>query len=152
MSGCTDKDRLAALEKENKELHKKLDALPQNATIELQGKCSSQARLLFNQSYRALPLATFTNHYSVKANKCFISIQSIDFKHPGTPNGSVTAVTAIVDAFEGKEIATQIWSGPKLGAPNITPTRCDVLALDGSALKCHSVEEFKTLTKTYIGD
>lgn len=74
LSGCN-ADKIARLEKENKELREQLDAATKSANLELQSKCSAQARTLFTHSYSTLPLATFTNRYNATVNRCFSVVE-----------------------------------------------------------------------------
>jgi hypothetical protein len=147
LSSCN-ADKIARLEKENKDLRDQLSATTKAASIELQGRCAAQARSLFTHSYQALPVATFTNHYNATLNRCFLSLNTIEFSRDGTSRTSV-----IIDAFEGKELATLIARGKKGEGPNSSTTiRCDAILPTGQSLKCKSPAEFETVTKVYTSE
>ena len=81
VSACTaqqDKQRLLQLAKQIQELQAQVKIQQQAADLDLQAKCGTDARIWFNQNYRADKNATlldFSNHYNKALNRCFILVQ-----------------------------------------------------------------------------
>jgi hypothetical protein len=58
-------------------LNTKIDARGKTASLELQEKCSKQAREEYAENgWKKEPMASYTNHYKEKMNKCFVLIGS----------------------------------------------------------------------------
>ena len=130
--GCN-KDKIERLEAENRELVAKLAA----ANLDLQDKCSKQARVRFASLSSSQAIATFTNHYNAKLNKCFALVNQLQFT-----GGKMSMVgNVLVDAYEGKEFAHYVWHDGNV-------TRCDMVGIDGKA--CTSLEQFKKIIKPYM--
>jgi type II secretory pathway component PulJ len=85
VSGCDDLQRTARLERENADLKAQLkerDAQLQEKDVsrnyELEARCSKDARVWFNQNYsrdKDTMLLTFSNHYHVASNQCYIFVE-----------------------------------------------------------------------------
>src|SRR5436305_14172183 len=78
-AGC-DNDRFARLEKQNADLERQIGTLQKSTQLELQAKCAKDAKGWFNENWahgadRGTILLTYTNHYSVAKNKCFITVE-----------------------------------------------------------------------------
>ena len=71
-TGCN-QDKIARLDKENKELAVKLESVAKAASLDMQAKCAQQARVEF-KVWEKDPMADFTNHYNTKVTKCFVEI------------------------------------------------------------------------------
>jgi hypothetical protein len=70
--GC-DTARVDRLEKENAALKAKVDKADVALNLDLQAKCSKDARTWFNQNWprdKNTIMLDFTNHYNAKFNKC----------------------------------------------------------------------------------
>ena len=145
-SGC-DQDRIARLEKENRELSMKLQEATKAANLDLQAKCSSQARTAFKEmGWDKQPFADYTNHYQQKLNKCFVQVS--DYK---AERGSARIHRTVQDAFEGKGYAEYYWinnSAKKYS--EVKPVLCKVTLLSGEEKVCSSTEEFDSLIKVYM--
>ncbi len=65
---------------EQREIHElslKVEARANMATLDLREKCSKKAWETYAESgWKKEPMASFTNHYNVRMNKCFILIQN----------------------------------------------------------------------------
>jgi hypothetical protein len=116
---------------------------PANASLELQDMCAKQARKAYEADRLEMPsmytksgMASFTNHYNVKLNKCFIDIGSM---------ASGSSWEEVKDAFESKVYATYIWSDV-----DNKPIHCEVLSLSGETKQCKSADEFQSLIKPYM--
>lgn len=75
----------------------------QSSTINLQSKCSSQAKKVFDEYTKgnAPDYFSYRNHYNLKLNKCYILISFIG--NPGDGNESSNQYK-LMDAFENKNI------------------------------------------------
>jgi len=75
-------------------------AFQQQNDFDLQKKCSTVANAYFkNSDYTENQIATYTNHYNKKLNKCFISIISSNIV---PENGAKLTYKSLIDASEGK--------------------------------------------------
>ncbi len=132
------------------ELQSKLDAIPKTASLELQGKCAAQAREEFIlEGYKTTDqFASFSSHYNLKLNKCFVLTQNTDTK---TSRGEIVTSETLVDAFEGKVFGTYIWSSRK-GKKfwEVPPLQCKVTLTSGEDQVCHSSDEFDEGVKHYM--
>ena len=143
LSACNT-EKIAQLEKQNKELAAKLESASKSGILDLQEKCAKQARELFkSDGWEKEKMASFTNHYNQRLNKCFVQVES-------THDGTWTS-TFVADAFEGKGYGQYYWEsvrGKKYW--EVPPFRCKVMSLGGEETDCHSDEEFKTAMKQYM--
>ena len=74
LCGCND-TKIFQLEKQNKELTAKLDAVTKQSSLDLQEKCAKQARAEYNaQGMEKEQIAGFANHYNSTVDKCFMEI------------------------------------------------------------------------------
>lgn len=121
----------------------------QQASLDLQEKCAKQARVAFNNmSFRYRDLASYTNHYNVKLNRCFIETEQ-----EGVPQGNDTAWTYkfLSDANEGKIFGSYVWHTDKIKKYwEVTPVQCEVTMLSGEQKVCKSSDEFDDLIKVYM--
>ena len=145
-TGCN-QDKIARLEKENKELAVKLESVAKAANLDMQAKCAQQARVEF-EVWEKDPMADFTNHYNAKVNKCFVEITNMGRNQ----KPYVPAVNRIVsDAFEGKVYGEYMWMNNK-GKKywEVEPYWCKVRSLSGEETVCKSSEEFDSLIKQFM--
>lgn len=147
--GCGNSDRIAQLESQNRELTAKLEALTKSKTLDLQEQCAKQAREEFKfMKWDKEPLASYTNHYNAKLNKCFVEIQSTDAKT--APPDIITNKT-VSDAFEGKGYGEYIWKSDRVKKYwEVPPLQCKVTLPSGEDKFCHSSDEFDQLLKQYM--
>jgi hypothetical protein len=72
--GCDHGERIGRLEKQNEELKAELKKNQAAADLDLQAKCSKDARAWLKENYSGggnTILFDFTNHYNKALNKCF---------------------------------------------------------------------------------
>lgn len=125
---------------------------PEKATtagLELQAKCSEQARKAFaDLGYPKNQMASYENHYSPQMNKCFIHAQNTDTKiDPET----IWTYRSVFDAFEGKDYGTYAWHTEKDKKYwEVPPFQCEVTLPSGEKKLCHSDVEFTELVKIYM--
>lgn len=136
-------------EKEIRELGAKVQAMPKNASIELQEKCARQAREEFiTEGLQKEELADFSNHYNVALNKCFVLVENTDAK---TAPGTIWINKTLVDAFEGKVYGNYMWRSDKVKKYwQVPPVQCKVTTLSGEEKNCTSSDEFDALVKQYM--
>jgi hypothetical protein len=141
-SGCNT-ERLARLEKENRDISAKLEAVTKAENLDLQEKCAHQASSVFEEmGWKKRPLAAYANHYHQRLNKCFIEISSMN-----APSVSMS----VHDAFEGKEYAEYLWistQGKRYW--EVKPVTCKVTLLSGDETTCTSQKEFEQLIEVYM--
>ncbi len=135
---------LAAQQHQIKELNAKVETRANSTSMELQERCSKQAREQYNaEGWREEPMASYTNHYNDKLNKCFLLIQNTAL--PKTKNELVVRMRVLVDAFEGKTYA----EFPSVGS-RAMPDICNGTSPTGEEKRCHSDSEFDDLVKLYM--
>ena len=141
LCGCN-ADKIAQLDKENKELRANL------TTIELQEKCSRQALSEFKDigydgpEYKtAEKSANLANHYNADLNKCFMEVDTSDFTK-STIDDNYSDIT-ISDAYERKEYAA-------FALISYDVVDCYVLKSSGEKQRCKSVDEFKELIRQFM--
>jgi hypothetical protein len=147
-TGCNP-DRIARLEKENKELAAKLDAALKTANLELQQKCAQQSSVEFKgQGWERDPMTNITNHYNAKVNKCFIKVTSINsHEQPHV----LTVTKTVMDAFEGKVYGEYMWINNRGKQDSLVePAECRVTSLSGEETVCNSIEEFESWAKQFM--
>ncbi len=124
-------------------LNAKLEARPRTTNIELQEKCAKQALEAYRLSgWDKNLLASFSNHYNEKLNKCFVLIGET---HAGGNSESLQ------DAFEGKVFGFYMWLVKKDKKYwEVPPFRCEVTLISGEKKTCESSDEFDDLVKAYM--
>jgi hypothetical protein len=136
-------------QKEIQDLSVKVQALPRNATLDLQEKCAKQALEEFREGgWEKNPMAGFTNHYNVPLNKCFVLVENTDTK---TTPGTIWTNKVLSDAFEGKIYGSYAWhtdKGKKYW--EVPPVECKVTMLSSEEKQCGSDDEFGALIKQYM--
>lgn len=144
LSACNT-EKVAQLEKENKELQARLAAQEGRNLLDLQDRCSQQARLYFKSQgpWDNGTITSYTNHYNQRLNKCFIQLNATAFS-----KGSIFVSVFINDAFEGRDYG-EYHSMAKY--PEEAPAMCTVTSLPAAqATTCHSQKEFDELIKQYM--
>jgi hypothetical protein len=142
-------DRIAQLEKQNKELAAKLDAVSKRTTLELQERCAKQARAEFKgDGNDKTPMTGFVNHYNAKLDKCFMEVTN---SSSSGKSYVPTIYRSVSEAFEGKVYAEYFWrndEGKKYW--EVPPIMCKVTLLDGEERFCKTTEEYEELIKVYM--
>jgi hypothetical protein len=135
---------LAAQQRQIQDLNGKVETRVKSTSLELQGQCSKQARDQYDsKGWREEPMASYTNHYNDKLNKCFLLIQNTAL--PKTKTELVVRMRVLIDAFEGKAYAGFTSVGSRA-----MPDICNVTSLTGEEKQCHSSDEFDELVKQYM--
>jgi hypothetical protein len=84
-------------------------AIAQQATLDLQEKCSKQAQIAFDKiGFQARDNASFTNHYNVKFNRCLIETEQDAVPFSISPDVFWT-YKVVSDAYEGTVFASYAW-------------------------------------------
>ena len=150
LSACNT-DKLAQLEKQNKDLAAKLEAVTKQTNLDLQEKCAKQARTEFTaQGWKKEDMTSYTNHYNSKVDKCFMEVTNSSGS--GTGKSYVPTVYRILsDAFEGKVYGEYFWqNGTGKKYWEVPPLMCKVTSLKGEETFCKSTEEFDELIKQFM--
>jgi len=136
--GCSS-DRIAQLEKENRELRVELESVK----LDSKERCSRQARIEYEalgwkEEERKGTLVHLTNHFNTKTRTCFMLIDSIIADRTGA-----LLTMGLMDAFEGKSYAKYAGKGNNL-------VTCKVTLSTGKESDCHSSDEFDSLVNPYM--
>jgi hypothetical protein len=118
-----------------------------SATLDLQSKCSEQARKAFAEiGYKSSDGAAYQNHYSARLNKCFIETDKT-----AAHEKTIWRWRNLFDAFEGKQYGTFAWrnQGEKKYW-EVAPYICNAIAPNGETKQCASEDEFSSLIRTYM--
>ena len=132
------------------ELNTKVEEKTKTASLELQEQCSKQAREQFAENgWKKEPIASFTNHYNLKMNKCFMLIESTTPTKPS--DGTFFVSKLLFDAFEGKSYGEYDWRSDKVKKYwEVAPINCKGTLLSGEEKNCHSSDEFDEIVKLYM--
>lgn len=141
---------LSAVQQQLGTLSSQLEVASKGAALDLQEKCAKQAHSEFVDFLKSpfvdRNMASFTNHYNSKLNKCFIRIDWT------TASTSATYIYAsVTDAFEGQVYGSYTWHTVKDKKYwEVPPSTCEVIPPSGSKETCHSSDEFDSLLKPYL--
>src|SRR5262245_1080262 len=122
LTACSqpDKERIAQLEKQTKELENQTNGLDKQtkeleqqikmqqgiASLDAQSKCAAAAKTYFKENWsnnsanENTRLLNYTNHYSSRLGKCFIRVE-YNFTISEQDGEPWTNTITLVDAFEG---------------------------------------------------
>jgi hypothetical protein len=127
------------------ELHAKLRATTEIASIELQGKCAKQAQE-FLSKFITFDLVETRAHFNEGSNTCFVETRTVKFD-----SGKRSESGVLQDAVEGKDYGSYIFISER-NKPDVAvaPVVCKVMLPSGERKTCHSVEEFDALVKPYM--
>ncbi len=137
------------------------------SSTNLQGMCASQAKIFFEYYIKISEFGTpndrqgdeYTNHFSVKLNKCFILITN---RYPYSVDDADVYKKDLYDATEKKQYGAYRWwvyknTDGELGVCKLFPngntsTDGTLSSLDdlNKFKVCHSEAEFDTLVKEYM--
>jgi hypothetical protein len=143
VTGC-DSDRLAKLEKQNTALGEQLAALQKSSQLESQSKCAKDSREWFGREWSAdkdTLLLNYTNHYSGKLNKCFISVAW----NYGLGLRGFTKSMLVYDVYENAKVAE--WSETHMMIGDKTQVQSGLCSV--AAVKCASFDEFSARIQPY---
>jgi len=150
LTGCGVSDRLARVEKENKELKEEVSKRSTISDYDLQAKCAKDARAWFEESWQrdsGTILLDYTNHYNKAMNKCFILVE---FHFNTAPSGSWTNSMTISDVYENLKYGTYMETHRirlKDGETSDQLHLCKVMDKE-----CKSIQEFNTLVGPYMNN
>jgi hypothetical protein len=155
LPACTsqqDKDRIAQLEKQTKELQEQLQQQRRTMNLESQEKCADGARKSYLadgwDKAKANTLNSYTNHYNEKLNRCFIEVVSTQIT-PST--GRIFTSRQVSDAFEGRLYSAIYINKTKEDPPGSLPVfQCELNTPSGEKKSCRTVEEYETFIKQYM--
>jgi hypothetical protein len=120
---------------------------PHAATLVQQKMCDEQAWKKYHEDNpKAGPLSSYTSHYDVSANVCYIMVHSYE-SSGGTPAIS----TLVYDAFEGRMYASYMWMNTEKKKGWVEPLECYVKPRGQEQINCKSSDEFDRLVDKYFG-
>lgn len=145
----TQSTKIGDLQRQIHDLDAQLAEKAKADTLDLQAKCSEQARKAFADleiPKNEKNVASYENHYNAKLNKCFIHVEH----HAYTP-GTIWTHRHVFDAFEGKVYGAYMWHTDKVKKYwEVPPIKCEVTLPSGEKKDCHSNDEFTELVKVYM--
>lgn len=153
-TACDNSDRIAQLEKQNKELEEKLNKENVVAEYDLAAKCSKDAKAWFSEHWhpdKGTKLLDFTNHYNKKENKCFIVVEyhyNSDLNPYGT---SWTNDLSLWDIYENSQFGDFDENHYTDNVPKFN-IRKEVVTCKVSGQECKSVDEFDNLVRPFMND
>jgi hypothetical protein len=153
VNGCTDRAKIAELEKKNHELQAQLDKERSRATdFDLQSKCSKAANVWFAANYSSdkdTILLAPQNHYNRSLNRCFVFIEW-HYHVPYQGRGSWMNHMTIYDVNENVRygsVAEMHLVDPKTFDVTKNVSTCEV-----GSKSCKSLEEFNSMIASYLSD
>ncbi len=153
--GCDLPDRVAKLEKENKELRTQQSERDRVASYDLQAKCAKDAREYFEKGWRpdkSTLLLDFKDHYNKRENRCFILIEYHYNSNQAAADGaSWTNLMNIYDVQENNEYAEFGENHYTYYKPKLT-TGSEVVMCKVQGQDCKSVDEFNKLSSSLMND
>jgi len=153
-AGC-DADRISKLEKENAELKAKVNKQSAAENIDLQAKCSKDARAWFNENWsreKDTIFLDFTDHQNAKQNKCFILAEHHFNSHlAGAGGDSWSNMMSLYDVYENAKYAELSENHYTYYKPTIH-TGDEVITCNIQGTKCKSQDEFNNLVGPYMND
>ena len=127
------------------ELTARLDSMSKAAGFDLQAKCAKQALDAWKAGgWDRKKLATYSNHYNEKLQKCFMQIQTTTQE-----SGADVTFETVTDPFESKGYAEFIWKVDHKSGDSKS-MRCSALLPSGEAITCTSPEEFDEIIQQYM--
>lgn len=153
-TGC-DTDRINKLEKENQEMKAKLEKNSAAVDLDLQAKCSKDARTWFNENWsrdKETVLLEFSNHYNAKQNKCFVFVEYHSNAHP--TNGDLSSWSnymTIYDVYENVKYAEFLQNHIVHGKPDFKLEE-PVLTCDMGGKQCTTIDEYNNFQRPYMND
>jgi hypothetical protein len=152
---CTnqkDKDRIAELEKQVKELKEQSHQQQKSAGLDSQQQCSEGAHKTYISQGWDKPekgaFNSYTNHFNENLNRCFIEINSSQVM---PSEGRIFSSRQLSDAFEGKMYSEIYINKLKTDLPGSLPVfKCDLTSLTGESKSCSSVAEYEHFIKQYM--
>ncbi len=155
LSACDTSDRIARLEKQNQELQAQVNKGDAAADLDLQAKCSRDARAWFNENWsrdKDTILLDFTNHYNKKLNKCFVLVEyHYNSNFAGNGGSSWTNDMEISDVYENAKYGRFGENHYTYWKPTAS-TSSQVISCELLDQKCKTVQEFEQLVRPYMND
>jgi hypothetical protein len=141
---------LADQQRQIHDLNARIDARSKTASLELQEKCSKQAEEQYAANgWKKEQMASYTNHYNEKMNKCFALIENTTPAKPA--DGTFFTNKILFDAFEGKTYGEYDWRSDKVKKYwEVAPFNCKGTLPSGEEKVCHSSDEFDEIVKPYM--
>ncbi|HEY1936530.1 MAG TPA: hypothetical protein VGJ33_01185 [Candidatus Angelobacter sp.] len=154
LTGC-DSDKISRLEKQNQELQAQIQKQEAAADLDLQAKCSKDAKTFFVEGWRRdknTTLLEYMNHYNKKENKCFIFVEYHYDSDFAGPNGvSWTNDMTVYDVYENVKYGYFAENHISYYKPTIR-TSDEVISCEFLDKKCTSIQEFNFFARPYMNN
>jgi hypothetical protein len=151
LATACDQDKVAQLEKANKDLRTELDKQKQIIDLDTQGKCANAAKQYFQEEFSAdssTILLDHHSHYNKPLGKCFVMVEW-HYTDKYSKTGSWYNLIKLVDAYQRDEygtfsLYTDISIGPKFSSEERL-YQCEV-----SGAKCTSIQQFSQFASPFM--
>src|ERR1039457_3481793 len=133
------------LRSEIQALNAKLADSSKRDSLELQGKCASQAEKVFRimgykENQQNGNFDVYQSHYNAALNKCFTTIETTDIH---TTPGSMFVSRFLLDAYEQREYGEYTWMSSKTKKYwEVPPMVCKLIPSSGGEQLCRTDDEY----------
>jgi hypothetical protein len=147
--GC-DSEKIASLEKKNKELQAQLDK-QKLGNLESQAKCSRDAKVWFSEQWqrdKSTLVLDYKTHYNEKMNRCFILVE---FNYDVSKSGSWVNDLSLWDVYENGKYGQ--FSESHIVSTNSHIGNVDrVVVCNVPSQRCKTASEFDALLSQYMNN
>jgi hypothetical protein len=152
IQGCGYESRISQLERDVRELKQQSRESQAATQLDLQAKCSRDAKIWFGQNWsrdKRTIVLEFTSHYNRAQGKCFGLVRENSSIGAGRSWASYSSLFDVYEnvkyaEFNQMHMVTVQKSGPETSESVAT---CEVLNK-----KCSTPDEFTALVQPYMGD
>jgi hypothetical protein len=150
-AGCHTDERVARLEKENRELKDQIEKGHATADYDLQEKCSRDSKTWFKENWlrdNSTLFLDFKNHFNRASNKCFIFVE---YHSKLDKSGSWSNDMTLWDVTENSKLGTLfenhfVYLKPSLNTQDLVLT-CEI-----QGKVCKTVAEFNELLGPFLNN
>jgi outer membrane murein-binding lipoprotein Lpp len=147
LAGCNN-DRVAKLENQTAELQQQVASLQKSGQLDLQAKCAKDAKAWFDDHWgrpdKDTILLDYTNHYNVKKNQCFVTVEY----HFNTGGFGWTNSISLYDVYENQKYG-EVMENHNLvdGKETLRQDMCQV-----GGTKCTSLSQYNSLSAEFMSN
>lgn len=153
VSACTDVEKMAKIEKENKELRAKVEQQNRVVDLDTQGKCGTAAKRYLNENWtvdKGTMLLDYHNHFNRSLGKCFILVEW-HYADAASKTGSWFNSVKLSDVYENLEYGELSEHTRIVLEPTISSEKA-ILDCHVSGAKCKTSEEFGELVQHFMSE
>jgi hypothetical protein len=151
-TGCDTSERIAKIEKQNKELEAQVSKRDAAVDYDLQAKCSKDAKVWFHDNWQSdgdTVLLNYTNHYNKAMNKCFVMVEYHYTTDKAT--GSWANLMSLWDMYENAQFADFAEHHYVRYKPKIETSE-ELITCKVAGTKCTAIEQFNSLVRPYLSN